>query len=133
MAKIKIKPIPNRSGQILRNYLIDMLAPGGGAATGGYTLEVQLNEPRLQVQGISRSESVLRYSYSANAVFVLIDTDGRSLLRGGSSDSASFSVTNSEYSNVAGQSNARDRVMEVLATDIRIQIASFFSRRTTRS
>ena len=132
MAKIKIKPIPNRSGQILRNHLIDMLAPGGGQSTGGYTLEVQLNEPRLQDQGISRSESILRYSYSANASFHLLDHRGMIVVRGSSGNSSSFAVTNSEYSNVAAQSDARDRVMEAIASDFRTQIATHFRARLSR-
>jgi LPS-assembly lipoprotein len=133
LAKIKVKPIPNRSGQILRNYLIDMLAPGGGLASGGYTLDVRLNEPRLQDQGISRSESVLRYSYSANASFQLVDPRGIVIVRGSSGNSSSFAVTNSEYSNIAGQSDARDRVMEAIAADFRTQIATHFRARLTRA
>jgi LPS-assembly lipoprotein len=133
LAKVKVKHIPNRSGQVLRNYLIDMLAPRGGVATGGYVLEVQLNEPRLQDQGISRSESILQYSYSAKADYALRDSSGRIILKGVAANSSTFTVSNSEYSNVAAQSNARDRVMEVMSSDIRTQIALFFKGRGSSS
>ncbi|MCM0018613.1 MAG: hypothetical protein NBV67_01330, partial [Tagaea sp.] len=42
LAAIRIDPIADRSGQILRNYLLDRLSPRGTPARPDYVLRVRL-------------------------------------------------------------------------------------------
>jgi len=125
LAKIRVLPIANRSGQILRNHLLDGLTPMGEPQKPEYTLQVALAEPNVQDLGISRSESVVRYGFSAVASFRLINSAGASVLQGASSGSSTFLVTNSEFATVSARSSARDRVMEEIAGDIKTQIGAF--------
>jgi len=129
LAKIRVLPIANRSGQVLRNHLLDGLTPRGEPQKPQYTLQVALAEPNVQDLGISRSESVLRYGFSAVASFRLINSAGASVLQGASSGSSTFLVTNSEFATVSARSSARDRVMEEIAGDVKTQIGVFLRAR----
>lgn len=128
-AQIKIQPIANRAGQILRNHLIDGLQPRGEPERPAYTLAIQLIEPLPQDLGISRTDAVVRYSYIAYANCRLLDSGGREIWRGRSTSSTSYEVTNSQFATLAGQTNARDRVMEEIAIDVKAQLAAFYRSR----
>ena len=129
LATIKVELIANRSGQILRNYLLDGLTPRGTPDRGAYTLRVELIEPLPQDLGITRNESVVRYSYSSVARFFLFDATTRQVFAGDASGLSSYEVTGSEFSTVSGQLNARDRVLEEIANEIKSQLGVWFRTR----
>jgi LPS-assembly lipoprotein len=119
---IRIEPIPERSGQILRNYLLDRMAPRGEGGAQAYSLAVRLFEPR-QVLALRRDDVISRMGYSAVASYELIDAAGKRVFAGSSSYSTDYEITNSEFATLAAQQNARERVLELVADDIRNQIA----------
>jgi LPS-assembly lipoprotein len=119
---IRIDPIPDRAGQILRNYLLDRMAPRGEAGAQAYTLSIRLFEPR-QVLALRRDDVISRMGYSAVASYELIDGAGKRVVAGSSSYSTDYEITNSEFATLAAQQNARERVLELVADDIRNQIA----------
>lgn len=119
---IRVEPIPERQGQILRNYLLDRLAPRGEAGAQGYALSIKLFEPR-QVLALRRDDVISRMSYSAIASYDLIDAAGKRVTAGSSSFSTDYEITNSEYATLTALQNARERVLELVADDIRNQIA----------
>lgn len=128
LAQIRILPIADRSGQMLRTQLEDQLRDRGRPAGGSlYTLEIRLSEPRQEI-AVRRDESASRIAYSANANFVLRDNAGGALFGGSSSSSSTFEATTSEFASIAGQLSARDRAIEELSADIRRQLASYFSQ-----
>jgi LPS-assembly lipoprotein len=119
---IRIEPIPERSGQILRNYLLDRMAPRGEGGAQAYTLAIRLFEPR-QVLALRRDDVISRMGYSAIASYELLDAAGKRIVAGSSSHSTDYEITNSEFATLAAQQNARERVLELVADDIRNQIA----------
>lgn len=133
LATIKVQLIANRSGQILRNHLLDGLTPRGEPQPAAYVLRVELFEPGPQDIAITRNESVVRYSYPTVARFRLQDAAGTELLRSEASGVASYEVTGSEFATVAGQLNARERVLAEIATEIKAQIAVWFRTRRGRT
>jgi LPS-assembly lipoprotein len=133
LATIKVQLIANRSGQILRNHLLDALTPLGEPPQPAYTMRVELIEPLPQDLGITRNEAVVRYSYSSVARFRLIDSAGKEVLLSDASGLSSYEVTNSEFATVSGQANARDRVLEEIANEIKSQLAVWFRSRRGRT
>lgn len=129
LASVKIALIRDRSGQILRNALLDGLTPKGEPQRPAYTLIVELYEPRPQDLGIARDDTVVRYGYSSSALFRLNDGAGRLIHQSVAASSTSYEVTNSEYATVVGRNNARDRVMQEIAHDIKSQLAVYFRTR----
>lgn len=126
LARVRIYPIADRSGQILRNRLVDDLGTGRGTATL-YTLDIRLTEPRQEI-AVRRDESASRVAYTAAASFILRDSTGNALFGGSSSSSSTFEATSSEFASIAGQMSARDRALQELSADIRQQLAAFFYR-----
>ncbi len=121
LPSIRIEPIPERSGQILRNYLLDRISPRGTPRDANYTLVVRLFEPR-QVLALRRDDVISRMSYSAVASFDLVDADGKRANAGSASFSTDYEITNSEYATLIALQSARERVLELVADDIRNQI-----------
>lgn len=128
LAAIRIEPIPERSGQVLRNALLDRLTPQGQAPGARYVLRVRLQEPR-QALLLRRDDIISRSSYSGQASFEVRDAQGRRLFSGSSAFTTDFEIASSEFATFASRENARDRVMELIADDIRNQIALGFRQR----
>jgi LPS-assembly lipoprotein len=122
LAAIRIEPIPDRSGQVLRNALLDRLTPQGQASGARYVLRIRLQEPRQSIL-LRRDDIISRSSYSAQATFELRDAQGRRLFSGNSSFTTDYEIAASEFATRTSLENARDRVMELVASDIRNQLA----------
>jgi LPS-assembly lipoprotein len=128
MAAIRIDPIADRSGQILRNYLLDRITPQGTPSRAEYVLRVRLQEPR-QTLALRRDDVISRVGFSATATFELADASGRRVFNGVSSYTTDYEVTNSEFATLASAQNARDRLLELVGDDIHNQLAVYFTRR----
>jgi LPS-assembly lipoprotein len=128
LAAVRVGPIPERSGQVLRNYLLDRLTPLGQRPSSQYVLNVRLNEPR-QTLALRRDDIISRASYSATASFELLDGAGKRVTGGVSSFSTDYEITSSEYATLVSLQSARDRVLELVGDDIRGQLAAFFRSR----
>ncbi len=125
LAAIRIEPIPDRSGQVLRNALLDKLTPQGRDIASRYVLRIRLQEPR-QILLLRRDDIISRSSYSAQATYELRDTQGRRVFAGSSSFATDFEIASSEFATRRSLENARDRVLELVANDIRNQLAQSF-------
>jgi LPS-assembly lipoprotein len=128
LAAVRIDLIPDRSGQILRNYLLDDLNPRGQAAQAAYTLSIRITEPRQEV-GLQRNDTVTRYAYGVSATYSLRDARGVSVISGSSASGTSFEISDSEFATLSNQSSARDRLMQQISSDIREQLAVYFNNR----
>ena len=54
------------------------------------------------------------------------------LMQGDADGSSSYLVTNSEFATVSARTNARDRVMEGISSDIKLQVATFLRTRAAQ-
>jgi len=127
LAAIRVAPIPDRSGQLLRNALLDSLTPRGASVASQYTLTIRLQEPR-QTIALRRDDVISRSSYSAVATFDLNDRQGRKITAGTSTFTTDYEITVSEYATRASLEDARSRVMSLIADDIRNQLAAALTR-----
>lgn len=133
LAAIRISPIPDRSGQILRNALLDSLTPRGAAAVATrYVLTVRIQEPR-QTIALRRDDVISRSSYSAVATFELADRNGGKIAVGTSTFSTDYEITVSEFATRSSLEDARSRVMALIADDIRNQLALILARPASAS
>ncbi len=132
LAAIRIAPIRDRSGQILRNYLLDTLTPEGAVVDSRYTLNVVLIEPRSEL-GLRRDDTPTRINYGVTARFELVDRGGRRLVSGVAGSDTSYEITNSEYATLSNRVAARDRLLQVISEDIKQQLAAYFHGRGSRA
>jgi len=130
-AKIKIGYVQDRSGQVLRNDLVETLNPGGEPSQPAYTLTIKIEEPQRNL-AFQRNNSVSFVSYSVIAYWSLADQNGSTVFSTYSSSSLQYAISNSQYATAVNAQDARDRVVLDISQDIRNQLARYFlSQRPT--
>jgi hypothetical protein len=102
--------------------LLDRLTPQGQVPKPRYVLRIRLQEPRQTIL-LRRDDIISRSSYAAQATYELLDGQGQRVLSGNSSFASDYENATSECATRPSLENARDRVMELVADDIRIQLA----------
>jgi LPS-assembly lipoprotein len=124
LSQIEVAPIAERSGQILRNHLVDMFEPRrGSAARRQYVLQVRIIESRAAL-AIRRDDVISRGGYSASANFRIVDRAGRQIMTGAAGFNGDFEISDSERATAMAREGTRDRLMQLLAEEIRLQIAT---------
>lgn len=126
LESVRVETIPDRSGQILRNHLIDLLTPRGVQSSQPYALVVRLAEPRREI-AIRRDDTASRLAYTATASFQLLDARRRSVFSGVAFSETTYEATNSEFATLSSHASARDRALQEVSADIRQQLATFFA------
>ncbi|CAA6604865.1 conserved exported hypothetical protein [Rhodospirillaceae bacterium LM-1] len=127
MSHIKIAMIADRSGQLVRNALLDRLTPLGQPEKPAYILNVRLSESK-QSLGILKDETASRANFILSAGFALTNKEGGTLYSSTSSSQASYNILTEHYASTASEKNARDRTAEDVADAIAMQLAAYFSR-----
>ena len=128
LARIEVGTIPERSGQILRAALIDGLNPAGRPADPLYRLRVDLRE-REEELGIDKTDSATRANLFITANFSLLPADGGDpLLDRRVGLITSYNILLDEFATLTAQNDARERALRQLGSDIRTQLALYFSR-----
>lgn len=138
LSQIRVEMIADRSGQILRNYLLDDLTPRGAEGRERYSLRVILSEPRREV-AISRDNTASVVAYSASVSFALAErfvaadrSRPPASFAGTSYSQSTYVVTNSEFATLSSFNSARDRVLQDVSADIRQQVADYLAQAASR-
>jgi LPS-assembly lipoprotein len=128
MGQVRIAPIPDRVGQIVRNNLLDVMTPYGEPDRPTYWLEIHLNE---QTHGLSlaHDETISRYNYTLRATFRLSDANtGQTLMTESARVIAPYNVTRSEFATEVSADSAAEHAGELIASQIEGRVASYFGR-----
>ena len=128
LARIEVESIPDRSGQIMRNYLLERLNAGGRPDRPLYRLEVTLSEVEQEL-GILKDDTATRANLRITAVMVLRPADASNeLLRRQLLTITSFNILEDEFATISSERDARDRALRQLSEDVRTQLALYFQR-----
>ncbi|MBL8672112.1 MAG: hypothetical protein JNK11_15740 [Alphaproteobacteria bacterium] len=121
MAQIRVQPIREFSGQVLRSRLQHLLSPYGPTGPARYLLTVELFEAQRAV-AVRRDATATRTDLALTARFFLVDSEtNQSLFRGQELIASSFNKppsTSGAYADIAAVDDARDRGLEQLAGQI---------------
>lgn len=128
LASIKIATIAERSGQVMRNALLDHLTPEGEPRQPLYHLVVTRAESE-QTPLRRLDEVAMLQVLSVSANWSLRDVSGATLISGVSRTTARFDLTRSQPATEAARDNARERSARDLAEDIRTRLALYFRQR----
>lgn len=120
---VAVAAIPDRSGWLVRQALIDRL--GEPPASPAYRLEVELDD---QIQGfgvrgddaITRERRILRARYRLVAA-----SNGEVLLDATAGSDAGIDVVQSEFAVLAAENTALERLAEDIANNIVTRLALF--------
>lgn len=132
LSTVDISLIPNRTGQMLRNELLQKMQPRGPAKTTRFTLIVKvkeaLNELALQKNAVAtRANLVLR------AAFTVTDRkNGRTVYSGGVRSINSYDILTADFATLSALKGARRRAVRQLAIEIRERISVWLLRTNGR-
>lgn len=125
-AAIFIDEIPERTGQLLRRALLNRLTPAGEPVNPHYRLSVVLSDAVISEQGVRKDNLATRYEMTYSGRYALSSyPDGKTLVNGKTSASASYDVQKSPYASHAAEEAMKERVMRILGDDIALRVAAY--------
>ncbi len=128
LALIKVEPIKDRIGQLLRNHLLTALNPKTRTQKSRYLLQTQVKEGTASL-AVQKSAFATRANLKVTADFRLLNAATAKLIYSATrSITVSYNILNSEYATLAAEKDARIRAVRELSQDIRIQLGVYFSR-----
>ncbi len=122
---LKIGTIEDRHGQILRNYLVDMLIPFGPPKRSLYRLDVRLTEATIDI-GVRKDETSRRKQLTLTAHIELKNADYEVVYKQTTSTINSYDILTTDYyaDDVATQYAAREGA-RMLAEKIRVFVTAY--------
>lgn len=125
--QIKVATIPERSGQMLRNELLDRLNYRGEPTQPLYELKIEMKEERRDV--LVRSDEIATATdMTLTATYQLVDRkDGKVLASGSPRSIVRYNVLASPYATLNSAEDARRRAAKQLAEDIRARLGVYFT------
>lgn len=128
LASIKIHPIADRTGQILRNYLLNELTPRGQPRNPKYTLSVEVTES-LGSYGIQKDDTATRAILKLSARFTLTRvSDDASIVAGSAHSSSGYDILLSSFATLSAERDARKHALKLISEDIKLRLSFFLSR-----
>lgn len=128
LSTVRIQPISDRVGQILRNELIDRMNPSGEPGDGKYTLEVKLAVTKQEL-GIRIDETATRANMQFASSFQLREnSSGAIVYKSNSAATTSYNIVNSDYGTISAERDARKRGVVLIADSITTRLAAYFNR-----
>ena len=123
---IKIATISNREGQILRNYLLDLLTPEGPPAHPCYILEIVLTDT-IRSTGINKDESTGRAEAILYASLTLKDAKTNTVVYMHSAKAInSYSIMSQNYyADLVAEVYAKKEATRLLAEKIALLLSTF--------
>jgi LPS-assembly lipoprotein len=125
---ITIENIPDRNGQMLRNFLVDRLYGQNRPSQPLYDLKVTIHSSEEDL-GILANATSTRSLLNMNADYVLNDAQGKQILRGTAHSVASFDLLDQMYATVAARNDAYQRTLHEVSEQITNRISLYFSER----
>lgn len=128
LQQVRINPIADRSGQILRGLLMDRLQPQGATAAR-YALDVGLNEGIAELA--KRADATSTYSrLILTGSMRLTDLQtGKPVLAEPVRSEIGYINQEGGYGTLLAQNEARERAVQDLANSISLRLAAFLAQR----
>ena len=129
LATVAVTPIDEQSGWLLRNALVDRLAPPGDGADSVYRLDVRLDDDITRF-GLRRDAGATRERRTLRARYQLVEiATGETLVDASAGFDAGIDITSSPYATVAAEQSALERLSAEVADDIVARLALYFRGR----
>ena len=127
LSAIDVHLIADRSGQMLRNELLQQMQPRGQTPTR-YSLAVTLTES-LSNLGIRKDEVATRANLTLSASFTITELGGAKRVFSGSARSVnSYNILTSDFATLSTREDAHRRGINQLALEIRERLSVWLIR-----
>ncbi len=128
MATVEVAEIKDRSGQKMRNLLIDRFYQDRRPSSAEYRLDVVLTTGE-QSLAIEKDASASRVQWTATATYRLVHIPtGKVVLQGNSRAVPGYNVSYYQWASFVSQENALDRGIDYISDEIRTRVALYFAR-----
>jgi LPS-assembly lipoprotein len=140
MSAVEVAPINSPKGSRLarvggevRNALMFDLTGGGGAGTTSYRLEIKLDSSlRSVIVDVATARTDFQ-NYGIDAVYTLVEVGtGKKVVSGSTFSRVSYNIPGQQqrFAGDRGLRDAEDRAAKVIADNIRLRLASYFTAGT---
>ena len=128
LATVEIAEIKDRSGQKLRNQLIDRFYREQRPTAPDYRLEVVLQAGE-QSLAIEKDATASRAQWTASATYRLVHIgSGKIVLRGAARSVPGYNINNYQWASFVSQESALERGIEYVSDEIKTRVALYFAR-----
>lgn len=115
MSQIKVEPIEERFGQIVRNELLDSLTPRGVPSHPKYRLYVELTDRQIIQQALRNDITATREQVRYRVDYILYDAQSdEELVRGNSIAYSSYDIMSNPYSTTIAEKKRRKKTVRRL-------------------
>lgn len=129
LGQVQIGNIPDRSGQMMRNFLIDKMYLEGRPVSPRYELAISLTETAVDL-GIRKDATASRAQLNLVARYAMTDIDsGKRLVKGEAKSTVSYSKLDAQYANLVSSEDARARALREASDQIVNRLALYFEDR----
>jgi LPS-assembly lipoprotein len=128
LAHIEISAIEDRIGQQVHNLLLDRFNSGGRPQKPFYTLTVRLAISTEEI-GLKFTEEATRARLTLKVSYFLTDNgSGKILTEGGVRSVNSYNISDSLFSRLASEENAKERAAREVSDEIKTRLSLYFSQ-----
>lgn len=127
---IKIATIEDRDGQVLRNYLVDLLTPEGAPQNPKYILHISLTDVVADL-GVNKDETSSRKNATMTAILTLMDAKTNAVVYTHVTKAInSFAVISQNYfSDLTSEEYAKKEALRLLAEKISLLLITYLDTR----
>jgi LPS-assembly lipoprotein len=130
LRSVEVAPIPDRTGWLLRNKLVDRL--GNSGERPEYRLDVTLDD-NITSFGIRSDQAATRERRTLRARYQLVDlATGTVVLDATAGSDAGIDIVSSEYATVAAEQTAAENLADVVADQIVARLGAYALHTTAR-
>lgn len=126
MSKIKVEPVADRFGQLVRNNLLDSLTPKGAPSKPTYRLNVRLKKKTVTDQALRRDITASRKRVKYNVVYEMT-RDGETLFRNNSIAFVGYDIMANPYSTTFAEKKTEEDAAKIISNDIILRIGAYFN------
>ncbi|HTH15242.1 MAG TPA: LPS assembly lipoprotein LptE [Magnetospirillum sp.] len=129
LAAVRVGPIEDRLGQMVRNRLVQTLTPRGEAANTRYALEIKLTES-LGGLATSKDGNAQVGRLVVSATYVLHDVETSTVLYSGTTRAMSgYRFLGPRYASVSSEREAQSAAATEIAEEIQASLVAVFTNR----
>ncbi|MFM2129264.1 MAG: hypothetical protein RL477_810 [Pseudomonadota bacterium] len=130
---IQLPVIPDREGQLLRNYLQEAFNPDGRRRETVYRLDVYLQRSNQNL-GVRRDGTATRINLTLSATVILRTVaDNKEVFRSNALSVVSYNNLEARFATVAAEQDAVRRAAQSLATSIATRISVFLKNHKAKA
>jgi len=127
LAAIDVKPMRDRTGQLMRTALQRRLNQRG-SVEALYDLHVTVTETVVEL-AVEQNSFATRANLTLTATYQLVRSSDDLLLTNGKQRAvASYNIITSDFATLAAQADARERAIDMLSDDIQSRLGIYFMR-----